>query len=207
MSISDKSLFNPSGNKPQAGFRRAELLAGTSGTSASFFSGTQTLHFSVQLDAAKPLNYSHEYQLVFIESSDYSTNQIVLKTGTILDGTSSQKSQPKYLRLFGNLKSSPPKVLYETSFTTGWHNFALQFDFGKNQVQTFYSKEQEALKSVGAAASNDLSGQGEFHFGLLKKPTGTSDVVNSGYQESKINEGIIYGGIYEEAGVLGCATS
>jgi hypothetical protein len=34
-------------------------------------------------DDARPLNYSHEYQLVFLETNDYSTNQFALKTGTI----------------------------------------------------------------------------------------------------------------------------
>ena len=32
--------------------------------------GTTVFHFSVQQDASRPLNYSHEYQVVFIEPND-----------------------------------------------------------------------------------------------------------------------------------------
>ena len=62
----------------------------------------------------------------------------------------------------------------------------------------YYSKGDEALKSVTQAVTNDNSGEGQFQTGLLKKPTGTSDVVNAGYQESGIKEGLIYGGLFIE---------
>jgi hypothetical protein len=40
-----------------------------------------------------------------------------------------------------------------------------------------------------------LSGQREYHFGVLKKPTDPrNDVTTSGYQESGINEGVVFGG-------------
>lgn len=57
------------------------------------------------------------------------------------------------------------------------------------------------------AVPNDVSGQGQFHFGLLKKPVnGGSDITKSGEQPSGINEGIIYGGIFEEDTTGGVAT-
>lgn len=71
-------------------------------------------------------------------------------------------------------------------------------------MQIYYSKDDEPLKSVTSAVSADLSGQGQFQIGLLKKPTGTSDVVNSGYQESGLNEGQIYGGLFVEDSSNGC---
>jgi hypothetical protein len=71
-------------------------------------------------------------------------------------------------------------------------------------IQIYYSKNDEPLKSVTSALSNDLTGGGQFQIGMLKKPTGTSDVVNSGYQESRINEGQIYGGIFVEDSAGGC---
>jgi hypothetical protein len=42
--------------------------------------------------------------------------------------------------------------------------------------------------------------------GLLKKPTGTDDVVNSGFQESGLNEGLIYGGLFLEDSEGGCVS-
>lgn len=80
-------------------------------------------------DAARPLNLSHEYQLVFLESNDFSTNQLVLKTGTILGGGA---GDPDTLQLFGNVNAKPPKVLFSTPFAEGvFHNFAVTSDFGK----------------------------------------------------------------------------
>jgi hypothetical protein len=60
--------------------------------------------------------------------------------------------------------------------------------------------------AVTDAVSNDVSGQGQFHFGVLKKPIGEgiTDPTTQGYQESGINEGIIYGGIFEEDSSSGC---
>lgn len=48
----------------------------------------------------------------------------------------------------------------------------------------YYSKDDEPLKAVTEALQNDNSGGGQYQIGILKKPTGTSDVVNSGYQET-----------------------
>lgn len=39
---------------------------------------------------------------------------------------------------------------------------------------------------------------------MLKKPTGTDAVVNSGYQESGIDECQIYGGVFIEDSAGGC---
>ena len=75
-------------------------------------------------------------------------------------------------------------------------------------VQTFYSQNAAALTSVTGVVSNDLSGQGQFHFGALKKGTGVNltDVTKQGFQESGINEGVIYGGIFEEISTCGCVS-
>ena len=73
-------------------------------------------------------------------------------------------------------------------------------------MQIYYSKDDEPLKSVTSAVAADLSGQGQFQIGILKKPTGTSDVVNSGYQESGLNEGQIYGGLFIEDSTNGCVS-
>lgn len=42
--------------------------------------------------------------------------------------------------------------------------------------------------------------------GMLKKPTGTSDVANAGFQEANLNEGQIYGGLFLEDSSNGCVS-
>jgi hypothetical protein len=70
-----------------------------------------------------------------------------------------------------------------------------------------YSKDGAPLRPVTGSLSNDISGQGQYHFGLLKKPTGKfSDMTKEGYQPKRINEGIIYGGIFQEDTISGCAS-
>lgn len=51
------------------------------------------------------------------------------------------------------------------------------------------------------AVPNDISGRGQYHFGLLKKPTNAAsgaDITKNGFQESGINEGLFFGGIFME---------
>ncbi|KAK1765884.1 hypothetical protein QBC33DRAFT_542795 [Phialemonium atrogriseum] len=204
VTISDKSIFAPSADNIQTGFRRAELLpASNSGTDPST-TGVKTLHFSLMKDAQRPLNLSHEYQLVFLESNDFSTNQLVLKTGTLIGGGGG--ANPDTLQLFGNVNS--PQLLFSTPFTPGvFHNFAVTLDFNKLTSQVFFSTGTAALKAVTQALPNDVSGQGQFHFGVLKKPTdGGNDIVHNGFQEAGIDEGIIYGGIFQEDSSTGCVS-
>lgn len=75
---------------------------------------------------------------------------------------------------------------------------------GDSTLQVYYSKGDDPLKSVTNKVSNNNAGGGQFQIGMLKKPTGTSDVVNSGYQESNLNEGQMYGGIFIEDSSNGC---
>ncbi|KAH8912966.1 hypothetical protein BR93DRAFT_942705 [Coniochaeta sp. PMI_546] len=204
VTISDKSIFAPSADNVQTGFRRAELLpASNSGTDPST-TGVKTLHFSVMKDAARPLNLSHEYQLVFLESNDFSTNQLVLKTGTVIGAGA---GDPDTLQLFGNVNDNPPKVLFSTPFKAGlFHNFAVTLDFNKLTSQVFFSTGTTALKAVTQAIANDVSGQGQFHFGVLKKGIGGNNIVKDGVQEAGIDEGIIFGGIFEEDSSTGCVS-
>ncbi|CAD6500157.1 BgTH12-04260 [Blumeria graminis f. sp. triticale] len=200
VTISDKSIFND-----QVGFRRAEVqpvsVTGTDTDPSSL--GIKTLHFSLKSDPLKALNTSHEYQLVFMEDSDFSTNQFVLKTGSILG----QKQDPNDLVLMGNVDDG--EILFTTPFTAGvFHNFALKLNFDDNQISVFYSTGDEALKSVLTDTANDLTGHGMFHFGLLKKPVGeATDIAKGGFQPDGIDEGIIYGGIFQEDSVDGCLSS
>jgi len=78
--------------------------------------------------------------------------------------------------------------------------------FVSSQVKIYYSVGQDPLKSVTNNLSVNLAGNGQFQLGILKKPTGTSDVVNSGYQEKNLNEGQIYGGLFLEDSADGCVS-
>lgn len=74
-------------------------------------------------------------------------------------------------------------------------------------TQVFYSTGSTPLAQVTEALPNDVSGQGQYHFGMLKKPVnGGSDITKSGEQPSGINEGIIYGGILLEDSTGGVVT-
>ncbi|KAK3356567.1 hypothetical protein B0T25DRAFT_497215 [Lasiosphaeria hispida] len=194
--ISDDSIF-----QDQVAFRRAELLPASNDGADASTQGVKTLHFSVLKDAVRPLNLSHEYQLVFLESQDFSTNQFVLKTGSILGQNT---ADPDTLQLFGNLNDG--QLLFSTAFTAGvFHNFALTLDFDQLTTQVFFSRGGDALASVTDVLQNDVSGQGQFHFGVLKKPVGgVGDITQNGDQPDAINEGIIFGGIFQEDSADGC---
>lgn len=83
-------------------------------------------------DTARSLNLSHEYQLVFLESADFATNQVVLKTGTISGQPAGQN--PNLLVLQSNVNENRGN-LFTTNFTAGtWHNFGVVLDFTKKYV-------------------------------------------------------------------------
>lgn len=54
--------------------------------------------------------------------------------------------------------------------------------------------------------SANLAGGGQFQLGILKKPTGSTDVVNNGFQSKDLKEGQIYGGVFLEDSVDGCVS-
>ncbi|KFY89290.1 hypothetical protein V498_06467 [Pseudogymnoascus sp. VKM F-4517 (FW-2822)] len=208
VTIDDSSIFAPSPDNVQIGFRRAELLPATNTGSDPATTGIKTLHFSVRADTSRPLNYTHEYQLAFLESADYSTNQFALKTGSIIDDSDPRGHlKKKWLRLVGNVANdNGGKTLFEIPFGKDWHNFGLRLDFTKNTTQVFYSPSILPLIPVTGPIHNVISGQGQLHFGLLKKPIGENftDMPHQGYQEPGINEGAIFGGIFEEDSSRGC---
>jgi len=76
-------------------------------------------------DSARQLNFSHEYQLVFVETADFSTNQFVVKTGTLL-GESLVDGE----RLVIQSNVNNATTLHDTAFTENvWHNYALLLNF------------------------------------------------------------------------------
>ncbi|KAF2686735.1 glycoside hydrolase family 131 protein [Lentithecium fluviatile CBS 122367] len=195
VTLSDQSIF-----QKQNGFRRAGLQFLKDASDGPGQTGVKTLHWSVKQDAARPLNLTHEYLNVWHEAGDYSSNQIQFQTGQIIGKSAADKNNWKILDRNG-------KQLYAVAMDkTQWQNFAVKLDYTQNQVQIYYSVGDAALKSVAGPTSANLAGGGQFQLGILKKPTGTTDVVNSGYQEKNLNEGQIYGGIFLEDSANGCVS-
>lgn len=78
-----------------------------------------------------------------------------------------------------------------------------------SNLDLYYSQGSEPLTLVGPLnGTNDNTGEGQFHFGVFKMPTGADgiDVVHEGYQESDLDEGIIWGGVFIEDSAEGCVS-
>ncbi|KAJ4325768.1 hypothetical protein N0V94_000528 [Neodidymelliopsis sp. IMI 364377] len=195
VTISDKSIF-----QQQQGFRRAGLQFSDDTPEGEGGKGIKTLHFSVKQDPARPLNLTHEYLNVWHEAADYSNNQIQFQVGTLIDNAASKKNNFKILDRAGKQIWDIP-INYKK-----WQNFALKLDYTKNETTVYYSTGTSKLERVVGPVAINLAGGGQFQLGVLKKPTGTADVVNAGYQEPNLNEGQIYGGLFLEDSVNGCVS-
>ncbi|KAL2176051.1 uncharacterized protein P884DRAFT_204274 [Thermothelomyces heterothallicus CBS 202.75] len=196
VTLSDESIF-----QSQQGFRRAGLqFNGDTNNGSPGSQGVKTIHFSVKIDPQRALNLSHEYILVWHEAADYSANQFNFETGTIIG----QEGLPK--DTYKVLNRNNQQIWSTPILENQWQNFAITLDFNRNTLQVYYSEADEPLESVTDAVSNNNAGEGQYQIGLLKKPTGTDDVVNSGYQESGIDEGLIYGSLFVEDSANGCVS-
>ncbi|KAF2194129.1 glycoside hydrolase family 131 protein [Zopfia rhizophila CBS 207.26] len=197
VTISDKSIFAPGGSNPQSAIRRAELQPNVAQTANNITTtGIKTIHFSIKPDPQRALNLSHEYLMTFLERADFTGDQIMLKTGTLIGRND---TSPNDLVLLGN-SGNGSTTLFTTPFTAdAFTNFAIKMDFTANTVQVFSSTGSEALTQQTEPLPNDLSGNGDLHFGLFKNPTDPGeDSLRSGFQESEINEGVVYAGIFVE---------
>ncbi|KAF1927535.1 glycoside hydrolase family 131 protein [Didymella exigua CBS 183.55] len=193
VTISDASIF-----QKQLGFRRAGLQFAADSAQDASDEGIKTLHFSVKQDPTRPLNLTHEYLNVWHEAADFSNNQIQFQAGTLIDNPSSKKDNFKILDRAG-------KQIWDTPIDyKQWQNFAITLDYAKNETTVYYSAGTAALARVAGPTSINLAGGGQFQMGVLKKPTGTSDVVNAGFQSPNLNEGLIYGGLFVEDSANGC---
>ncbi|KAJ4414755.1 hypothetical protein N0V82_007747 [Gnomoniopsis sp. IMI 355080] len=194
VTINNASIF-----QTQYGFRRAGLqFAEDTNENSTGYLGVKTLHWSVKTDAQRALNLSHEYLNVWHEAADYSADQIMFQTGKMID-------QPDLDANAWKLFDRDNTLLWSTPVETEtWQNFAVKMDIDANTVQIYYSSGTDALEAATDAIDADLSGMGQYQIGILKKPTGTSDVANAGYQEAPFEEGLIYGGIFVEDSSNGC---
>ncbi|UQC76763.1 uncharacterized protein CLUP02_18278 [Colletotrichum lupini] len=192
INIDDKSVFVPKGGEAQANIRRADLLPSIrSQLNDVAVTGVRTMHFSIQRDATKPLNVTHDYQVFNLESKDFSFHQIDVRTGA---------DNGNEIAVFGNSKTTPAAKIFSTPFGEGqFENFAIKMDFNANTVQVFHSTANDPLKQVTEPIA-DLAGLGEYHFSLQKNPVGTAT------QPTGIKEAIIFGGIFMEDSTSGTVT-
>ncbi|KAI1498813.1 hypothetical protein F5X99DRAFT_391876 [Biscogniauxia marginata] len=194
VTINDASIF-----QTQNGFRRAGLqFQGDTNEGGPGTQGVRTLHWSVKQDPERTLNLTHEYLNVWHETSDFSANQFNFELGTLIGTSGADKNNFKILNRQNTEVFSVPVD------EAAWQNFAITLDFDKNTIQIYYSTDDEPLVAVTEVLTNDNSGGGQYQIGILKKPTGTDDVVNSGFQETGIDEGQIYGALFLEDSADGC---
>ncbi|KAG8712788.1 hypothetical protein FRC08_014104 [Ceratobasidium sp. 394] len=207
--IDNSSIFVPGGNpaNSQYGFRRTEIIAQNDRTVLE--SGKSVWHFSIMPDAKRPLNYKHEYQIVFIEPDD-GTHVFGVKVGSSFTVPTASKLPTATAHNLEVLDHAL-NVMYSTPFDPlTWHNFAVQVDWDARTLGVFASKGPLPLKKVSRLVSNNstqsgAAGQGDFHFGVLKLPLANSkdttsqqgDVVHRGIQEGTL-EGLYYSGVFVE---------
>ncbi|KAF9478220.1 hypothetical protein BDN70DRAFT_63133 [Pholiota conissans] len=215
VSIDNSSVFLPGGTNPQFGFRRTDIIAQKGGSAANphlviplIETGVTVFRFSIKSDPARPLNYTHEYQIVFIEPNDGS-HVFGIQLGSPFTNPTGVLPALK-AHSFKGLDHALD-VLFLTPFTTGdWHNFAVQVDWTNRTLAILYSKNGNALKAVTKAVPNlttaaGSTGQGDFHFGVLKlplvnpadTPANQGDVVHHGIQEGT-TERLLYSGVFVE---------
>jgi len=212
VTISDQSIFLPGGTPPmpQFGFRRSELIPATNNGTDITVQGTTTFHWSIRNDPLRPLNFSHEYHPAWHETADFSTSEITFLTGKPFNQSFDPTvHDPKTFRLAGRQSNSPETTFFQTPFDFDvWHNFAVTLGWTSNLLTVYYSQGFAPLKKVAGPTFNNNSGGGQFHTGVFKEPTGPLgiDVVHTGFQESGIDEGLIFGGIFIEDSADGCVT-
>ncbi|GJC81486.1 hypothetical protein ColLi_04324 [Colletotrichum liriopes] len=127
VTINDQSIFDPSGNNPQIGFRRAGLLLGN-GSDASN-QGVKTFHWSSMQDSTRKLNLTHEYLVSFHETNDSGGAQFALQIGTPL-GQNSTAGRPS-LSDWKMLDRNNTVVFSTPLKFDAWQNFAVTLDVPK----------------------------------------------------------------------------
>ncbi|KAJ7615028.1 hypothetical protein DFH06DRAFT_1240391 [Mycena polygramma] len=208
--IDNTSVFVPGGGPPQYGFRRTEFIAqkneNSTALNVAMETGVSVFHFSIKPDVSRPLNYTHEYQIVFIEPSD-GTHVFEIQLGSpFTDPTGPLPAENAHSF---KIRDHALNVLFTTPFLPRtWHNFAITVDWVNRTLAASYSIDGTPLKVVTPTVPNPTvtaGVTGDFHFGVLKlplvNPTDTAadqgDVVHHGIQEGT-TEGLFYSGVFVE---------
>lgn len=148
--------------------------------------GVSVFHFSIKADLLRPLNYTHEYQIVFIEPSD-GTHVFGIQLGAYIRPPAAHSSDwlstgSPFTNPTGQLPAKNARsfkvldhalnVLFTTSFIPLlWHNFAITVDWANRTLMVSYSIEGLPLKAVTPTVQNPTAtagALGDFHFGVLK---------------------------------------
>lgn len=124
VTINNASIF-----QEQYGFRRAGLqFADDTNEDSPGWAGQRTLHWSVKLDTQRALNLSHEYLNAWHEAADYSANQIMFQTGSMID-------QPDLDSQTYKIFDRDSTLLYSAPIEpTEWQNFAINLDIDAKYV-------------------------------------------------------------------------
>ncbi|KAF7365705.1 Glycoside Hydrolase Family 131 protein [Mycena venus] len=215
--IDNTSIFVPGGGPPQYGFRRTELIAQKNSSSTSLDAemetGVSVFHFSIKADPARPLNFSHEYQIVFIEPSD-GTHVFGIQLGSPFTNPTAQLPA-KNAHSFKVLDHAL-NVLFTTPFVPDiWHNFAITVDWENLTLLVAYSIEGLPLHAVTQTVENPtVTAGGNWRLSLWGAeskpillalplvnpkdlPVDQGDVVHHGIQEGT-TEGLFYSGVFVE---------
>ncbi|KAI9149076.1 hypothetical protein HJFPF1_11123 [Paramyrothecium foliicola] len=209
LSLSDKSVFRSGSEGIETALRRAELIVNGKDNTVS---GHKTWHISLRTDPSRPLNYTHEYILVFHEAQDFQADFWSIKAGDFLESTNQVSRQ--ILRVEGYKWDKPVKIFFETPLLDDvWHNFGIDLDFENNTISVLYSTNDDFLKVVVPPTFNNISGAspttlGETHFGLQKRPVGANldNFLFNGSQPWNISEAFFFGGIFQDDTISGCVT-
>ncbi|KAI0365349.1 hypothetical protein BV20DRAFT_954502 [Pilatotrama ljubarskyi] len=217
VTIDNSSVFVPGGGPPQFGFRRTDIIAAVNGEHTELITrmeqNSTIFHFSIQKDEVRPLNYSHEYQIVFIEPNDGS-HVFGIQLGSPFTNPTGPLPAPNAHSF--KVLDHALNVLFTTPFTSHtWHNFAVEVDWNNRTLAVWYSQDAELLRRVKDTTPNPTValgpvGQGDFHFTVLKlpivNPTDTpadqGDVVHHGIQEGTL-EGLLNSGVFVESAAGG----
>ncbi|KAI0354836.1 hypothetical protein OH77DRAFT_1590221 [Trametes cingulata] len=225
VTIDNSSVFVPGGGPPQVGFRRTDIIAAVNGEHTELIPRMEhnrtifhfsylycdyhpTLRITVQKDELRPLNYSHEYQIVFIEPNDGS-HVFGIQLGSPFTNPTGPLPAPNAHSF--KVLDHALNVLFTAPFTSHtWHNFAVEVDWNNRTLAVWYSQDAELLQQVKGATPNPTvalgpDGQGDFHFTVLKlpivnpadSPADQGDVVHHGIQEGTV-EGLLYSGVFVE---------
>ncbi|TFK48809.1 hypothetical protein OE88DRAFT_1713906 [Heliocybe sulcata] len=212
ITIDNTSVFVPGSGGPQYGFRRTEFIAQANGNHTALNEvldvGRTVFHFSIMRNDLLPLNYDHEYQIVFIEPSDGS-HIFGIQLGSPFTDPTGTLPVPNAHSL--KVLDHALNVIYTAPFTPlTWHNFAVQVDWANRTLCALYSPNAGPLGQVTEVVPNlsapaGAAGVGDYHFGVLKLPLANpndspaeqADVVHYGIQEGTL-EGLIYSGVFVE---------
>jgi hypothetical protein len=122
LNINDLAVLRPAGTGAQTGYRRSELIfVNNTGDDAST-RGVKTYHWSV--GQGRPLNFSHEYLMVFHERKDGKGYQFKVEIGALVG------KERQYNSRHWKVLDHDNKVIFSTpSAQQEWENFAITLDY------------------------------------------------------------------------------